>query len=824
MDKKHNHVPRWFEYISQLGASLLVDATGKLFRDYDYVQTALHAHPKPPNDHPITRPRPTDDLSYDSEDEELKPSQERKARYKEDKNAQSAGTKGQPLLTLEYLVSSMSIFNVTNAHDSVYALLGIAKDTTPTAVGNDLRVTDHTQAALEMFTAKKHYPVDYKAHYIDVCKEFMQFCIRQSLKRDPSRALDVICRPWAVEMPEANDERQLPSWLPRLSNASFGMVLGPGIDGLRMGRKNADSLVGLPNVTHRNYNAAETRGLDTKTFAFRKRSLMPVPTPDAPKPSTLVATEQLVNVATSTPEDPTTTDGYDGNNAASPPNERGSDESNTPAPESEPCALAHAAEVASKYVLQESPCYFSLYVKGFILDEVASLQAASQTGSIPTAWAKFAEWDMEGTPPDHFWRTLVADRGSNGQNPPVYYSRACQESFRKGGASQGTVDTMGLIDNERNSVVAQFCRRVQAAIWNRAFIRTENKHFGLAPHNVKEKDLICILYGCSVPVVLRRFSKSADQVKHEMEEELRYIAGYVVSSCRSHLARRKLFRDKRKSDMVKYKQWEERKRKEWKEDKPWNDLWRLVQPGLLQIHEFRAWANDNRQSDELEETKRPNGAYRARKVMQNCCQIWLSHIYELAQWAAKSSNTKGTIIEQLRSAEDDSNAPRSLYMTLEQRALWDKFIADRSWRRDWESKSSKYKDKEGFQAWAHRKGYNGIGYKDERTEARKKWKQEQKVNNQFGEELDSWYLCIDPFRAWLRERGKFCGPSEELDLKQEWEKDSDWHKSQDGSRSEQESFMAWRDSRGPTNRETGFAEGNINDDDYSAEMDAWMPG
>ena len=52
----------------------------------------------------------------------------------------------------------------------------------------------------------------------------------------------------------------------------------------------------------------------------------------------------------------------------------------------------------------------------------------------------------------------------------VYYAKACEESFRKGGKISGVVETAGLIEYERNSVVAQFCRRVQSAIWNRALV------------------------------------------------------------------------------------------------------------------------------------------------------------------------------------------------------------------------------------------------------------------------------------------------------------------------------------------------------------------
>jgi len=468
-DTKYHHVPRWFEYISQLGASLLVDATGKLFRDYDYIRR-LQSQPKQPRNKPKTAlVRLPDELAYESEDDEVvapevrakRYKQEEDTRHKQNEETREVMAKAQPLLTLEYLVSNLSIFDVTNPHDSVYALLGISKDTTPTAANKKLRVTDHTRAVLEMFTTKKQYKVDYEASYIDICKEFIEFCVSRNVNRDPSRALDVICRPFAIDVEQKSDELPLPSWIPRLSKASYGMDRGPGIDGLRMGRKNADSLVGLPNLSHRNYNAAETKSLDKKVFRFRKRVTKP--------------------------------------------------------------SLNH----------------FSLFVKGFVLDTIAELQPSSQSGSIPTAWAYFAGWgEMQATPPEHFWRTLVADRGSDGKNPPVYYSRACQESFRKGNTTSGVVDTTGLIEHERNSVVAQFCRRVQAAIWNRALVKTEAGRLGLVAANVKEHDFVCILYGCSVPVILRRHGpKELHVIKNEMKWELKFLADYVGESYKNHLGR-----------------------------------------------------------------------------------------------------------------------------------------------------------------------------------------------------------------------------------------------------------------------------------------------
>jgi hypothetical protein len=44
---------------------------------------------------------------------------------------------------------------------------------------------------------------------------------------------------------------------------------------------------------------------------------------------------------------------------------------------------------------------------------------------------------------------------------------------------------------------------VQAVTWNRRLICTEGNSLGLAPLETREDDIVCILFGCSVPVILR---------------------------------------------------------------------------------------------------------------------------------------------------------------------------------------------------------------------------------------------------------------------------------------------------------------------------------
>lgn len=421
-----------------------------------------------------------------------------KSREPKDQQGAQKTVRSAPLLSLELLVSSLSIFDVTMPHDTIYALLAIARDTTPFASEAELlqggtTATDggapaqkidrsgtqmmkaRTTSALEDFTRRKRYTVAYESPYVDACKTFIHFCLTQS---EPTRALDIICRPWASEgnkvdaqqnffyenrpVPTKADMR-LPSWVPQLSGAPYAMYAHPGVHTLKMGRKNADPLVGLPDTHQRNYSAAETKGIDIKDLRFRKR-------------------------------------------------------------------ITHNMQ------------HFSLYVKGFILDTIDRVYPASQGGAVPEEWVKAVEWnDVEKfDPPDEFWRTLVGDRGLHGRNPPVYYARACKESFLKGGLQSGSVSTSDLINNERCSVVAQFCRRVQAVIWNRSLIKTSEHTIGLAIKHVQKGDFACILYGCTVPVILRRCvqKKTLQQLKEEREEDFLNTLVDAQRNWKARLARR----------------------------------------------------------------------------------------------------------------------------------------------------------------------------------------------------------------------------------------------------------------------------------------------
>jgi len=159
-DDKLALIPNRFEHISELGASLLVGATARIFREYE-------------------------DEDEDDEDD--------------DASTKQLVTR-RSILSLEYLVTSLSIFGCGRPHDSVYALLAIARDAAPVPPVT-VNVRSKEALIMEVFASgleQKPYPLDYNSPYADVCKEFTLFCINRCAEVDPIQALDILCRPWVL--------------------------------------------------------------------------------------------------------------------------------------------------------------------------------------------------------------------------------------------------------------------------------------------------------------------------------------------------------------------------------------------------------------------------------------------------------------------------------------------------------------------------------------------------------------------------------------------------------------------------------------------------
>jgi hypothetical protein len=158
---------------------------------------------------------------------------------------------------------------------------------------------------------------------------------------------------------------------------------------------------------------------------------------------------------------------------------------------------------------------------GFVLDVIEKVAAEATGGIIPSSWLDLlGSADSTGALPQNFWRTIVADRDVGGRKPPpAYFPLACKWAFDRR-AKGFHLDTRQLLnEGRRPKEAARFLRRVQAVTWDRKLVLTKGTEradgseqtpqlLALVPTKAREGDLICILHGCSVPVVLRKKEQS----------------------------------------------------------------------------------------------------------------------------------------------------------------------------------------------------------------------------------------------------------------------------------------------------------------------------
>lgn len=352
------------------------------------------------------------------------------------------------LLSLEILVSTLLAFEAKDPRDTVYGVLSIAKDT-PYADSSAVKDPD------------PRITPNYDKTLADLCMDFIDYCI------ETSKSLDIICRHWA---PVAKHEWKdlwtdyMPSWVSLISGSPFGEP-----EAALSGRSNGDSLVGTPSRQHqKNYNASA--GLLPAAEVGRLDDTVP------PKEH---------------PEEKADNSAY-------------LQGGHTRIPDPSRTALKNPVK----------KCNGILNVKGMVLDTIDELSPRSPEGMILKESLKMGGWTTETEAekvPDSLWRTLVADRGPQGINAPSWYYRACLESLYQI-TQNGDLNTGALIENPHSpSTMVTFLRRVQQVVWNRKFLRSrEKKLFGLAPTEAEPQDYICILFGCSVPVILRKLQAEAE--------------------------------------------------------------------------------------------------------------------------------------------------------------------------------------------------------------------------------------------------------------------------------------------------------------------------
>lgn len=234
-DERFNLIPNWFEHISGLPASLLVNESSRIFRDFKEDEFCSNYNTTTSSqddlDSGLDEWMLEDSLDGDSSDIDgksqasqaalyssmLKGKTEMRHAYGADDSDSADGSyynypvtdkMRRSLLTLEHLVTSLAIFDCGRPHDVLYALIAISRDafpSPPTALTERNKEVLLTEV-MEGFVERKPFPLDYDMSYPDVCRAFVEFCIRQRAASDQTTALDILCRPWSKDWSPHDDE------------------------------------------------------------------------------------------------------------------------------------------------------------------------------------------------------------------------------------------------------------------------------------------------------------------------------------------------------------------------------------------------------------------------------------------------------------------------------------------------------------------------------------------------------------------------------------------------------------------------------------------
>ncbi|KAI2464586.1 hypothetical protein F4781DRAFT_425418 [Annulohypoxylon bovei var. microspora] len=302
---------------------------------------------------------------------------------------------------------------------------------------------------------------------------------------------------------------ELPSWIKTVPESPFGKQ-GEGLNG----RKNGDSFVGLPNA--RFYNASRDKPPEVH-FGMEIRE--PIKLPDSPTANGFSTMSNLIVTPNGKPGSP---------NGLSPTESHFSDISTASITKGRPRSRSNArprTPAEERQRLKERDP--SIYVKGFILSTVSWKTDPIPDGIIPQGALQRLGWtcgeDEVFLVPDKVWRTLVADRGPDGRPPPSWYHRASLRCLVQD-TPNGHISTKNILEQNSTGIMCDYIKRVQAVTWNRVVLEATDENnpnenlVGIGPPLTELGDLICIIFGCSVPCIIRPWmfvppSKNNDIVK-----------------------------------------------------------------------------------------------------------------------------------------------------------------------------------------------------------------------------------------------------------------------------------------------------------------------
>ncbi|EHK45117.1 hypothetical protein TRIATDRAFT_318657 [Trichoderma atroviride IMI 206040] len=180
---------------------------------------------------------------------------------------------------------------------------------------------------------------------------------------------------------------------------------------------------------------------------------------------------------------------------------------------------------------------------GIVLGKIKYQSDVMRGGIIPGEWVTRLGWragEKQNKVPDTLWRLLVADRAAGGGKPPSWYQRACLHGLVDPRVSdnEGNIHSVTPPNRKISEMTTEYFHRVEAVVWNRRLFEAEanvsrlsnvqvltpetkqamiifrkdirlgsasgpKSLFGLASKEAEDGDLVCILFGCTVPVILR---------------------------------------------------------------------------------------------------------------------------------------------------------------------------------------------------------------------------------------------------------------------------------------------------------------------------------
>lgn len=408
------------------------------------------------------------------------------------------------LMDLESLVMKFRYLDATDPRDAIYAFLFLANDS-----GRHFLVSGEIKSS-EMGPPIPHYDKPS----VEVYAGFIEYVV------NATSSLDIICWYWALPYKKrqfgAKVHGESPSWIGRLKGSAFGDPSGSS------GRVNGDSLVGDPN--HKIYNASGKR-LPSVSFGEERGS------GDVP---ILVTAEDQPGLKRKRLPWPTIAADRENEETSIRGKKRAKIQEANQQKDS-PAATADDDVRFQNSAGGQKPRIYTgiMTAEGVILQHISNVSSRVVDGTISDDGFSILGWQHGGEDKDIkdiVWRTLGADRGPDGKNAPAWYKRVCVYAPRKASA-EGDLDTSKLISNKSiPESVTEYLKRVQSVVWSRMFFecseyhqllirhgkknsvwRNENPQLcsmhrlvGLGSKNISEDDLVCMLFGCSVPVILRQ--------------------------------------------------------------------------------------------------------------------------------------------------------------------------------------------------------------------------------------------------------------------------------------------------------------------------------